>query len=235
MTLLLSRASFPPHDPCAPGSDLDCDARAWKNLAILLVILGGVLYVVGAIFAFSWMRTRDYNRQTGTPWVPSCFHTERCCVSFEPIARYWPALLWPLFAVIICIHYVHDKVLYAVAHSGRTRRRKPHRKRFQAATRNVYDVDIEPGFVPDPACSSSSVISMPPILTPPPVYRLKRTSVASWVSLPARGPDTPPPHYQSRQNSASNLGDRAIMHPTNGSDDGNQTEYAVDGRAAESS
>lgn len=235
MSLLQPRATLPPPDSCTPGSDLDCDTRAWKNLAILLVTLAVVLYVVGVLFSFSSIRTRVYNRQAGTTWVPPSSRTETCCVCFERIRRYWTALLWPLFGIIICIYYVYVKALSAAARFGQARQRKQQRKRQQAANRNIHDVDIEPGSVPEPVRSSSSVISMPPVLTPPPIYEAKRKSVASRVSLLAQGANTPLPHYQSRQNSVSSLGDSVIMHLASSSRDRSETGQAVGRGAAENS
>lgn len=217
--------------------------QATYNLYFMYLALVISIYLVGILFGIIWVATRDYNRQDGPPWVPRFCRTEACCVGFEPIARFWPAFLWPLFLTWVLIYFIIDKALHATTCCGWETRRSKRRKRLQVAgrrNRDIYDSDFgsEPS---DTISPRSSVISTPPYPVPRAIYatynsvpnmgpwhpssqsrtssaagldrlgksRLKST--ASWMSIPGRGDGSPPlPPYQSRFNSAQNLGPMGI-------------------------
>lgn len=198
------------------------------NRTVLHITVAITFYIAGVLFGFVWIATRDYNRQDGPPWVPKFCRTEICCAWFEPVIRFWPAYLWPLFLLCVFIYFIIEKAMDATNCCGQELRRSRRRRRLKSVHRDI----CASGLVCEPSGAASpysSIISTPPHPVPQATYdprfclgdlsswdsssksmnsfapistRPSRTTRMSWVAIPGRGYGTPPPIYQSRVNSA---------------------------------
>lgn len=198
------------------------------NRTVLHIIVAITFYIAGVLFGFVWIATRDYNPQNGPPWVPKFCRTEICCAWFEPVIRFWPAYLWPLFLLCVFIYFIIEKAMDATSCCGRELPASRRRRRLESVHRDI----CASGLVCEPSGAASpnpSIISTPPYPVPQATHdprfclgdlsswdpssksmnssapispRSSRTTRMSWVAIPGRGYRTPPPIYQSRVNSA---------------------------------
>lgn len=152
--------------------------------------LGTALYIVGAVFFLVWIFTRDYGGR-GPPWVPSFFRTEACCVIFEPIVHIWPALLWPLFLLLLLGYFIFDKTMHATTCCGREMTRSKRRNRWEMNARRLSFLDnIELAPTTAGTLTPASVrmlsVATESLRSPPPMY-LSRVPSASNLLPPAKG------------------------------------------------
>lgn len=162
----------------------------WVTLAI-------AMYVVGAVFFTVWIFTRDFEGRN-PPWIPSFFQTEVCCVLIEPIAKIWPALLWPAFLFLLFVYFAFDKAMHATTCCGREMTRSRRRKRMDARFRRMLPLDdvelvSHTGGTVTPESSVRSLSGITdPIRSPPPMYQSRQNSVFDMLPPSKRRKDSDP-------------------------------------------
>lgn len=227
------------------GTSEDCSTRAeysghiypflGENHNFLFLANLAAMYFTGVVFGIIWIAIRGYYRQDGSPWLPNFCRTDACCVWFEPIARFWPAVLWPLFLLWVLICFMIDNASHATNCCGFETRKSKRRKRLEAAAKRNRDL-FASEFESEPSetiSQRSSVILTPLSRMPRSTYatyhavpdigswspsrtnsitsvdRLSKSrykSSGAWVFVPGRGDRSPSlPPYQSRSNSAQNI------------------------------
>lgn len=135
------------------------------NFSVMFIALGCSFYIVASLFTIIWIFTRDFYEVNGVPWVPSFFRTETLCVFLEPIVRFWPALLWPVFLGFILVGYISEKSSDATTFCGREIRGRKKAGRLQSTKRDIYDTELgseSPGRCSNRSSQSSTrTLSMP--------------------------------------------------------------------------
>lgn len=140
------------------------------NFSVMFLALGVSFYIVASLFTFVWIMTRDFNEANGPPWVPSFFRTETFCVCFEPIVRFWPAILWPIFLLVLFIWFGLDKGSNATTLCGREKRRSKMLRRLQSTEEDIYDTECASESAERMNSQSSRATLIPPPPLPPAVY-----------------------------------------------------------------
>ncbi|PSR91963.1 hypothetical protein BD289DRAFT_202366 [Coniella lustricola] len=147
-------------------------SEAFNQRALLGSFLVSI-YIVGVIFALLWILTRTFDRKLGPHWVPGCFRTDACCIWLEPVARFAPAFVWPLFIFLCFIYHAKEKSRDAATCCGRRRRIAKQQARLRSVMQPNYDV-----------CDSTSELVEP---KPP-----------RWLSIARSSTSSPAPSYHSK-------------------------------------
>lgn len=182
----------------SPSNDTaNQDKNGHSQLWAVWVTLAIAMYIVGAVFFAVWIFTRDFEGRN-PPWIPSFFQTEVCCVLIEPIAKIWPAILWPGFLCLLLLYFAADKTMHATTCCGREMTRSRRRKRMDARFRRILPLDdVElvshtGGTVtPESPVRSLSGIT-DPIRSPPPMYQSRQNSVYDMLPPSKRRKDPDP-------------------------------------------
>lgn len=159
-----------------------------EQLWAIWLALGISLYVVGFVLTLVWIFTRDFDGY-GPPWVPSIFRTEACCVLIEPLAHIWPALLWPLWLLLLLLYFIFDKTMHATTCCGKEMKRSKRRKRWEMENRRMsaFD-DVELLSAASPGSSRTASVNTEPVRTPPPMYQSRVNSVSEFLPQSKGGP-----------------------------------------------
>lgn len=199
---LLAETAKTSSNNTVPDKSQDGHSRLWVVWVALLVCI----YVVGVIFGIIWICSRDYLSydKHRPPWIPSFCEEEVCCVLLEPIAILWPALLWPLFLLLLTGYFVLDKLLHATTCCGRELSRSKRQKRRANSLGSIELASRDTSGTLTPASSMSSAWTLSgksdDIRSPPPVYQSRRNSfpdqLGSVKGPPARSNSDPLPREQ---------------------------------------